>query len=106
MLLLETSHDREVPSLLGDPSRVGSAGGAGEMDTPRGELDEEQDLEGLQEHGLDREEIAGESSLPLRSQELAPRRTPPPWRRPEAGLAKNPPDGARSDPDPQLAELP
>jgi hypothetical protein len=72
--------------------------GAGEMDTPRGELDEKQDVEGLQEHRLDREEVAGERSLPLCSEELVPRWTPPTRRRPEVGLAKDPPDGARSEP--------
>jgi hypothetical protein len=39
VLALKVSRDREVSSLLGDPGRVGSAGGAGEMDSPRGELE-------------------------------------------------------------------
>src|SRR6266540_717209 len=81
VLALKVSRDREVPSLLGDPGRVGSAGGAGEMDSPRGELDEEQDVEGLQEHGLDGEEVARQHSPALCSQELAPGRTSPTRRR-------------------------
>ena len=53
---LQASSDREVPSLLGDPGRVGSAGRAGHVDPSRGELDEEQDVQRLQEDRLDREE--------------------------------------------------
>jgi len=81
VLALKVSRDREVPSLLGDPGRVGSAGGAGEMDSPRGELDEEQDVEGVQEHGLDGEEVARQHSPALCSQELAPGPTGPTRRR-------------------------
>src|SRR6266508_3547045 len=42
VLLLETSRDREVPSLLGDPGRVRSAGRAGHVDPSGREFDEEQ----------------------------------------------------------------
>ncbi len=75
------------------------------MDPSGRELDEEQDVERLQEHRLDREEVAREHSPPLCSEELAPGRTGSTRRGPEAGATQDPPDGARSDPDPQLAEF-
>jgi len=105
VLVLEAFGEREVPGLLGDPSRVGSAGRAGEMDPPGRELDEEQDVEGLQEHSLDREEVAGQHSPPLRSQELGPGETRPARRGPEASSAQDPPNRARTDPISELAEL-
>jgi len=71
----------------------------------RGELDKEQDVERLQEHRLRREEVARERSPALRSEELAPGQSGAPWCGPEAGSAEDPPDRARSDPDPELAEL-
>jgi hypothetical protein len=104
-LLIEASGDRQVPSQLGDPGRVGSAGGAGHVHTPRGELDEKQDVQGLQPDGLDREEVAGQRSPALRSEELGPGGTGAPWGGPEARSAKDSSDRARSDPDPELAEL-
>jgi hypothetical protein len=84
VLALKVFRDRDGSSLLGDPSRVGSASGAGEMDSPRGELDEEQDVEGLQEHGLDGEEVARQHSPALCLQELAPGWTGSTRRRSEA----------------------
>src|SRR6266536_313084 len=105
VLVPEGSGDREVPGLLGHPGRVRSAGGAGHMDPSGRELDEEQDIERLQEHRLDREEVAREHSPALCSEELAPGRTGSTRRGPEAGATQDPPDGARSDLDPQLAEF-
>jgi len=105
VLVPEGSGDREVPGLLGHPGRVRSAGGAGHVDPSGRELDEEQDVERLQEHRLDREEVACDDSSALCSQELAPGRTGSTRRGPEAGATQDPPDGARSDPDPQLAEF-
>lgn len=43
VLVFETSGDREVPSLLGDPGEIGPGGRAGDMDPSRGKLDEEQE---------------------------------------------------------------
>jgi hypothetical protein len=65
LVLIEASGDRQVPSLLRDPGRVGSARGAGHVDTPRGKLDEEQDVQGLQRDGLDRQEVACQRSHAL-----------------------------------------
>jgi hypothetical protein len=107
VLVLEASGDRKVPSLLGDPGGVGSARRAGHVDPSRRELDEEQHVERLQQHRLDGKEVAGQRSPALRPKELAPGRTGAPWCpcRSQAGPAKDPPDRARSDPDPELAEF-
>ena len=51
LVLIEASGDRQIPGLLGNPGRVGSARGADDVNTPRGELDEEQDVEGLKHDG-------------------------------------------------------
>src|SRR5919197_5847104 len=64
MPLLKASGDREVPSLLSDPGRVWPTAGTSHVDSPGGELDEEQDVERLQEHRLHREEVAGQHPLP------------------------------------------
>ena len=63
----------EVARLLGDPAavRVGAAGDV--LDPPGRERDEEEDVDPLQEDGLDREEVAGEHARRLRSQEGSPR---------------------------------
>src|SRR6266508_3125494 len=105
VVVLEPSGDREVPSLLGDPGRVGSAGRAGHVDPPGGELDEEQDVERLQEHGLDGEEVTSQHAPRLCSEELGPGGTDPPRCGPETGATQGPSDGARSDLDPELAQL-
>lgn len=78
---------------------------SGQVDAPCGELDEEQDVQGLQGDRLHREEVRGEDALGLSSQELRPARAGAPWRWAEAGLAKQPPDGRRADADAELSEL-
>jgi hypothetical protein len=46
------------------------------MHSPCPDLDEEQDVEGLEERRLDGEEVACQDARCLSLQELAPRRTP------------------------------
>jgi hypothetical protein len=75
------------------------------VNAPRGEIDEEQDVQRLQECRLDREEVAGQHAPPLGSEELTPRWPGPTGRGPEASSAKDPPDGARPDPYPELSQL-
>src|SRR5918994_1025264 len=50
MFVVEAFGDRQVPSLLGDPHGIGAAGHAGDVDSSRGDLDEEQDVQRLQQH--------------------------------------------------------
>ncbi len=87
--VLEASGDREIPRLLSDPGRIGPTGRAGDVDPSGRKVNEEQDVERLQEHRLDREEVARQRSPPLRSEELGPGRAGPPRRRPQAGAAKD-----------------
>ena len=47
----EPAVDREVAGLLGDPSRVRMGRGPGDVDSPGGELEEEQHVERLQRDG-------------------------------------------------------
>jgi hypothetical protein len=62
-------------------------------------------LDRLQEHRLDREEVAGQHSPALRPQQLGPGRAGATRGRSQPGPAQDPPDRARSDSDPQLAKL-
>src|ERR687898_896648 len=82
MFVVEAFGDRQVPSLLGDPHGIGAAGHAGDVDSSRGDLDEEQDVQRLQQHGLYREEVARQHSPALCPKELAPCRTGAAWCRP------------------------
>jgi hypothetical protein len=70
------------------------------------DLDEEQDVQRLQQHGLYREEVARQQSPALSPQELAPCRTGAAWCRPQAGAAKDPPDGARARPERRAWQAP
>src|SRR5919197_4436096 len=91
MPLLKASGDREVPSLLSDPGRVWPTAGTSHVDSPGGELDEEQDVERLQEHRLHREEVAGQHPSPLGAEELGPVKTAPARSGPETGAMQDPP---------------
>src|SRR5712691_10723287 len=62
-------HD-EVARLLGDPASVWVRAAGDVLDPPGRERDEEEDVDPLQEDGLDREEVAGEHARGLRSQEV------------------------------------
>ena len=75
------------------------------MNPPGGELDEEQDIERLQEHRLDGEEVARQHSPALCSEELAPGRTRPARRGTEASATKDATHGAGPDPDSELAQF-
>ena len=51
--------------------------GPGDVDSPGGELEEEQHVERLQGDGLDLEEVAGQDACRLGAEELVPRRSVP-----------------------------
>jgi hypothetical protein len=59
----------------------------------------------FRKHGLDGEEVARQHSPPLGPQELGSGRTDATRCRPKTGPAQDPPDGARPDPNPELAQL-
>jgi hypothetical protein len=81
--------EREVPRLLDHPGSVGVGRATGEMDAPRGELDEHQNVDSLQPHGFDGEEVASHNARSLLRQELPPRRAATPGCWPEAVAGKH-----------------
>ena len=62
----------EVARLLGDPGGGRVGGAAGEMDPPGADLEEEQDVQGLEEERLDGEEVAGQHGIAVPGEELPP----------------------------------
>jgi hypothetical protein len=56
-------------------------------------LDDDEDVEAAQEHGVDVGEVDGEDGVGLRGQELSPGRSGPPGRGIEAGVLQDLPDG-------------
>ena len=64
----------QVARPLGHPAAVRVRRNPGDVDAARRELEEEQDVEALQEEGVDGEEVALEDGRRLRSQELRPAR--------------------------------
>jgi hypothetical protein len=81
------------------------AGHAGQMDTPRPELDEEGDVERAEPDGLDRKEIGRQDPACLAAQELRPGRTPASRCRTEPMSSKERPDRRGRDPDAELGQL-
>ena len=49
---------QEIPGLLGDPGAGRVSGHADQVHLPGGELDEEQHVDPLEEHGVDGEQVA------------------------------------------------
>src|SRR6266566_165243 len=77
-LLVAELHD-EVACLLGDPAPV-RVRAAGEVLDPSGrERDEEEDVDPLQEDGLDRQEVARKHARRLRAEEGSPGRARSLW---------------------------
>src|SRR5215218_2203970 len=79
----------EVARLLGDPTSVRVRAARDVLDPPGRERDEEENVDSLQEDGLDGEEVAGERARRLRSQKGSPRRMRSLWRRLETGLEQH-----------------
>ncbi len=65
---------RDVPRLLDHPGSRRVVRDAGDVHLSGVELDEEEDVQLLQEHGVDGEEVAGQHRRGLGLQELLPRR--------------------------------
>lgn len=91
-------HD-EVAGLLRHPAPVRIRGAGDVLDPSCRERDEEQDVDPLQEHGLDGEEITGQHARRLRPQEPSPRRRASLRRRPVTGCKQHLADGRRRDGD-------
>src|SRR5215218_4289507 len=63
---------RELAGLLDDPAPVGVGGAAGKVHASSAELDEEEHLQASEPERVDGEEVAGDDSRRLRTDELAP----------------------------------
>ena len=88
--------DKGVAWVLGDPEEVGP---------PAGVLDGEQDVEALEDHGVDGEEVCRQDALGLGPEELGPGRASARCR-PQAMAAEDAPYRRRSDPDAELGSSP
>jgi hypothetical protein len=85
---------RDVPGLLGDPGCIAAA-----------EFDEEQDVQTLEQHGVDMEEVRGHDARRLGTPEFTPGWAASPGRRAEAVVLHDLGDGARCQTYPELQEL-
>ena len=68
----------ELARLLGDPGGIRGRGAAREVQPPRAELDEDEDIQPLQEERVHGEEVAGEQLVAVLREEGAPRCAPAP----------------------------
>lgn len=87
-------------------AEVRSEGDYGEMHASCAELDEEQDVDGFQEEGFDREEVAGQNVILMASEEATPGTVPPPlgcWR--QAVALEDGADGRVSEAMTDLGQL-
>jgi len=69
----------EIAGLLDDPRSDRVGGDSGQMHSPGVELDEEEHVEPLRQHRVDREEVAGQQRRCLSTEELGPGGTRPLW---------------------------
>src|SRR6266542_4145824 len=81
------------------------SGHPGDAHTPGPHLDEEQHVEGPQEHRLHREEVAAHDARCLRPQELRPGGAGASWCWWDAGPAEKRADGSRADPVAESLQL-
>src|ERR1035438_5437067 len=95
----------DVPGLLGDPQGIGVIGHPCYPDPSAAELDEEQNVETLQQDGVDVEEVRGHDARGLSTQETTPSGTTPPGSRAEAVVLQDFGDGAGSQTHAALAKL-
>src|ERR1700691_687397 len=94
----------QVPGDFGAPGGVGGAvGHPTDEDPPRVQVDEEENVEGLQANGLDGEEVTGDDRRGLGSHELAPGLA---LCRGSALLGHDSPDARGGDLGTELLELP
>src|SRR5215218_2255152 len=102
--LVVEAHD-QVARLLCHPSAIGLCRDASEMDAPALKLDEKQDVEALQEHRVDGEEVTLQDARRLPAQELSPAGVESPRRRLDPLAPEDFPDRAGRDPDAEPDQL-
>jgi hypothetical protein len=96
---------QEVAGLLGHPLTRGVGGDPDQVHAPGAVLDEKQDVQAPQEHGIDVEEIRGEDRLGLPGQEHAPDLSGPPGCGIDARVLENLPRRRRRELTSQAGEF-
>src|SRR6266516_3689347 len=96
---------QQVARLLGHPGAVGVSGDARDVHATARQLNEEQDIETLEEDGVDGEEVALEDARRLPAQKLRPARFETPRRRLDPLAPEDLPDGAGSERDAEPEKL-
>jgi hypothetical protein len=91
---------QEAAGLLGGPGPLRMSGDARDVHRPGLDLHHEQDINALEQHGIDVKEVAGEDAGDLGGQELPPGRRGPPRRRPQPGGSHDPADRRLPNPVP------
>ena len=94
----------QLPGGLGDKADARVFGDAKEMGLPGGVLDDEEDIEALEQHRVNGEEVRRQDPFRLAFEELCPARASPGCR-PQAMAAKDASDRRRTHPDSELAQL-
>ena len=87
----------QVAGLLGEPGSGGVGSDAKDVHPAGGVLDDEEAIQPVQRDGVEVEQVAGEDSARLGSQELWPRGSAPTRRRVDAGAVQDLPDGGGAD---------
>jgi hypothetical protein len=95
----------QVPRLLGRPGTGRMCGDTDDVYLASREFDEEQHVDPFEEHGVDREDVAGQDRVRLGGQELSPGRARPAWCRVHAGAVQDLPDSAGRNPVAQTNEF-
>ena len=92
-----TQVEEQVAGLLGHPFTGWVGGHPGQVHSPVGDFDEDQDVQPAQQHRLDGEEVAGDDAVGLGGEELPPARPVPPWRRVHTSVVQDRPYCAGRD---------
>ena len=95
----------DVPRLLSDPCRVWMRCHTGDPDSPAAKLDDKQNIEAFEQHGIDVEEVRGHDTRRLGPQELAPGGSVTPGSRAEAVVFHDPGNSARGESHSELAQF-
>ena len=96
---------QEVAGLLGGPGSGRMGGDAQDVHGPGLDLHHEQDVQALEQHGVDVQEVARQDAGRLGGQELPPGRRRPPRRGAEPGGGQDPADRPLPHPVPQAEQL-
>ena len=100
-----TKIHEQVAGLLGGPGAGGVRGDAQDVHAPGLDLHHEQDVQALEEHGVNVQEVARQDPGRLGGQELPPGRGCPAWGGREPGRGQDPADRSRADATPQAEQF-